>query len=417
MASYVIYKKRSMDADISVSGLKYLKPPSLTFEAKADFDGKIFDQVAKDTVLLKEMNQAADAVYDQTTKGIRSKLSAFEDLIGKMVDKNATQAEIQKQVDGLNKSIEKDRDLAEGAAEKDIEEVWKGYLKKKKEYQGYKIKIGLSVVGSFASLGTSIGLMASSPFTAGVGAAAGIVSMTKSVVQIAREIGSACQEVETSLKLLAKQLDILENVVKTKVGRVTNEVAGAVFNQVLGIAEPTIKSCKSHLETVQSKLNGVEIKVHEAGKALNDLLDQQEKLRKEFMKEASSRLAKHPSAKAKDQVREIEANFDKFLAEPKKTFVKQMDKLDEIDKRFKKVKPDVVARRQQVDQLAGLRSAPERWLRLVLTFADLGGGVTIAATEGAAVAGEIVNAVVPWVALFAYDKVSEKVLDKTFLAD
>ena len=59
MARIVIYKKRSMDADIAVSGLRYVVPPKMTFEVEVDFDSKVIGQVEKDSVLLKEMNEAA----------------------------------------------------------------------------------------------------------------------------------------------------------------------------------------------------------------------------------------------------------------------------------------------------------------------------------------------------------------------
>ena len=54
---------------------------------------------------------------------------------------------------------------------------------------------------------------------------------------------------------------------------------------------------------MQSKHKGVEIKTHEASVQLNEILDKQDALRKEFMKDVDGQLARHPSPKAKTQAR------------------------------------------------------------------------------------------------------------------
>ena len=148
MAKAVIFKKRDMSSDISDSGLKYVVPPKLSFEVEAEFDNKIFDQVRKDSILLDDMNEDVLVVYKKACKDIEGKLAAFDKLIVGMVDKGEDKKDIDKQIDGLNKAIEKDRDVAEVAAKLAAEKTWKDYAKKKKEYEAYKIKIVVSIVVS-----------------------------------------------------------------------------------------------------------------------------------------------------------------------------------------------------------------------------------------------------------------------------
>jgi hypothetical protein len=250
MAKIVIYKKRSMDSDISTGGIKYVVPPKMTFEVEAEFDNKLLEQVRKDSLLLKEMNEEIGAVYEQAGKSIEGKLAAFDKLIAGMLDKGADKDEVEKQLDGLNKSIEKDRDVAEKAGTQAAEKVWKEFAKKKKEYDAYRIKIVVSIVGTLAGLIASISLMATTPVTGGVGTAASIVGIVKSTVQICRELASAWQTIEQSLKLLAAQTAIVEKAARSVLGRKANEYTAAVVTQFLGIAEPSIKSIKGHLETV-----------------------------------------------------------------------------------------------------------------------------------------------------------------------
>jgi hypothetical protein len=417
VTKHVIYKKRSMDADIASSKLRYLVPPKFTFEVEVDWDSKVYDLVKKDAVMLQEMNDEVGKIYEQNAEAIKSKLEAFEALITKMVDNNADKADIERQKKGLDDSIQKDHDTAEKAAEKAVEKVWSEWSRKKSEYKSYKAKIVITIVGSVASLAASIGMMVSTPFTGGAGAVVGILSMVKSVVQIARELASAAQDVETSLKVLDKQLEILEKVAKTNIGRKANEYAGALGTQILGIAQPTIKSAKSNLETVQAKLTPVETDVREAGKLLNDLLDEQEKMRAAFMKDVDARLSKHPSDKAPGQARDIERRLDQYLRESRQGVMAQIALLTKIGENFRTVRDAIDERARKVKDLSDQRDVDERFLRLLLTFADLGVGVGLACTEGGKAAGEIVNAVVPWSTFFAYDELSKKVLEKTFLAD
>jgi hypothetical protein len=414
----VIYKKRSMDSDITPSGLKFAKPPKMSFEVEAEFDNKILAQVRKDSVLLKEMNEEIGEVYDQTCKSIESKLAAFDKLVAGMLDKGADKDDAQKQLDGLNKSIEKDRDVAEKAGAMAAEKVWKEFQKKRKEYDAYRIKIVVSIVGTLAGLIASVTLMATSPVTGGVSTAAAIVGIVKSGVQIFRELASAWQSVEQAVKLLAVQTAIVEKAAKTMLGRKANEYTAALITQFLGVAEPSIKSIKSHLETVQSKLKGVEIGTHDASIKLNEFLDKQDDLKKEFMKDVDAQLAKHPSPKAKTQGEKIERALDEYLAGSKKDVLKQQGEVETLHARFWDAKVEIDKLEVRVAALVGKRDVDERLLRLFLSLADLPLAITESVTAKTAnLAAEMASNLAPWVAELAYDKISDKVLDKTFLDD
>ena len=416
MAKVDIFKKRDMSADISSSGLKYVVPPKISFEAEAEFDNKIFDQVRKDSILLSDMNDDVTVVYKKACKDIENKLAVFDKLIVGMVDKGEDKKDIDKQIDGLNKALERDRDVAEVAAKLAAEQTWKTYAKKKKEYSAYKIKIVVSVVGSVAGLATSIGMMASSPFTAGLGTVTGLIGMVKSVVQIGKELASAWQEVETAVKLLTAQIGFVEKAAKNMLTRKVNEYTGAVLTQFLGVAEPSIKSCKSHLETVQAKLKGIEIKTHDASSELNDILDAQEKFSKEFVKAAKERLAKHPSPKAKTQQGDIENDLDAELGKSRIDFMQQRDVVTNLYQRFKDAKADVDDLEKRVDAVSLKRGVDERLLRLILSLADIPLSITESVLEkNKNFAADLATNLAPWIADLAYEKISDHVLDKTFL--
>lgn len=414
MAKFERSKPR-INEDIAVSGARWVVPPKLSFKVSVEFDDKIFKQIKDDAILLEEMGGAIDKVYEQTCASIKSKIAAFEKLAQLMIDKNAPKAELDKQLAGVNRSIEQDRKIAEIACEQAVTAEWKKYSAKKKDYLKYRIKIVATVVGSAAGLATSIGLMASAPFTGGASAALGIIAMLKSAITIGKELASAWMEVEAAQVVLKKQLGLAEAAAQNVGTRKVNEYTAIIVSQFLGIAQPCMKNCVSQLDTVEKKLAGIEIRTHDASKALNGLLDKQEKLRDEFLKEAKARLAKHPSTKAMEQLRTIEQRLDELMTESTLLVAAQIEKTSELYKRFQAARITTESLRPRVEKLAKMRGLDAVILENVLILVDL----PIAALSGNApmtVAKDLAIGIGPIAGLMAYDKIRGKVLDGTFLA-
>ena len=322
---HVVFQQ-NMAKDVQVSGLKHVKPPTFVFQAEIAMDEGVFKSIGKDSIYLLEVNKGCQKVYDQTVTAITSKLKAFDKLIQTMIDKQAPEATMKKQLEGLNKSFEEDKRVAEVACEQIASDLWVAFCRKKTEYLKYKIKIVATIVGAGAALITSISLMASAPFTGGASAALSIIGMVKSAVTIGKEIASAAQEVETCQKILDKQMLVVEAVLKkSSKARAANELTAIVLNEFVGISQPCIKTCQGQADTMVQKLNGVEIKSHDLSKKLNGILDAQETVRKEFIKEAAKSLNKHPSALAPGHLKIIEKQLD---AELSSNYAKVMAAID-----------------------------------------------------------------------------------------
>jgi DNA repair exonuclease SbcCD ATPase subunit len=407
--------KPQINKDIAVSGLKYVVPPNLTFNVSVEFDDKIFKQIKDDGILLEDMGDEIDKIYTQTCNSIKSKLNAFEKLAAVMVDKNAPPAELKKQLDGLNKSIEQDKDIAKVACEQAVTQCWKTYSAKKKEYLKYKIKIVAKIIGAAAALATSIALTASTPFTGGLSAAVSIVGMVKSTVTIGKEVASAWMEVETANKVLAKNLKVVEAACKKVAKKKANEYTAMLFDQFLGISQPCIKTCVSQMDVCEQKLNGIEIKTHDASKKLNKILDEQETMRAAFMKEVTEKLSQHSSPKAKDQIKLIEKRLDALLAGSYTAVQKQIETTTNLHKRFKAADKTLTDLRPRVEEIKKLKSLDEKIVANLLVLIDF----PLGALNGNVFAKEsmdLVNGLVPVATSFAYDKLCSKVLDGTFLA-
>ncbi|HIV71068.1 MAG TPA: hypothetical protein H9903_09070 [Candidatus Aquabacterium excrementipullorum] len=406
--------RQDMSKDVQVSGLKHVKPPSFVFQAEIAMDEGVFKSIGKDSIYLLELNKGCQKVYNQTVAAITSKLKAFDKLIETMIDKQAPEATMQKQLDGLNKSFEEDKRVAEAACEQLAGDLWVAYCRKKTEYTKYKVKIVATIVGAGAALITSIALMATAPFTGGASAALSIIGMVKSAVTIGKEIASAAQEVEGCQKVLDKQILVVEAVVKkgTK-ARTANELTAIVMNEFIGISQPCIKTCQSQADTMVQKLNGVEIKSHDLSKKLNGILDAQENVRKEFLKEAAKSLNKHPSKLAPGQLKIIEKQLDSELSGNYAKVMAAIDATTATYQRFEKAQVKAVDLQKRLKAL-GDRSTLEKLIAGLLSLKDLPLGVL----DGNALAStsqDLIKNLVPVATGWSYDRISEVALDGTFL--
>jgi hypothetical protein len=416
MPAITIFAKPNMSSDVTISGLKVLAPPKgWKFTVDVDFDAKIVKSIEKDTILLKEMNEAASKVYKQTCDSIKGKYTAFEKLFQGMVDKGAPKSVIDQNLAGFNKSLDSDREIGQIGARQAIEGVWKKWASKKKEYLMYKIKIGVTIFGAAASLIVSIALMAATPFTGGASAAIGIVGMWKSALTIGKEIVSAAAEIEKSQKVLSTYMKAVEAIAKKgKAAAKANEYSAAFVKQFLGEAQPNIKGCGSQLGTIQQKLTGVEVKAHQCGKTLNGILDAQEKLRVEFMKEVTAKLGKHPSKDAPAQIKLIEARLQTLLNANYTQVQIFLGKTETIHARFKAAEVETEKLDARLKPLMALRGLDNKIIENLLYFVDM----PLGALNGNALStasSDLVQGLVPVASSMAYDKITGVVLDKTLL--
>lgn len=416
MPKLTIFSKPTMSSDVAVSGLKMLAAPKgWKFTVEVDFDAKVIKSVEKDSILLKEMNEAASKVYEQTCNSVKGKYTTFEKLFQGMVNQGADKKLIEQNIAGFNKSLEQDRAIGEIGAKQAIEGVWKTWSAKNKEYTKYKVKIFVTIFGAVAALAVSIGIMASSPFTGGASAAVSIIGMWKSTLTIAKEIGSAAMEIEKAQKLLSGYMTAVEVVAKKgKAAAKANEYAAAVVKQILGEAQPNIKGCVSQLSTIIQKLTGVEIKAHDCAKALNGILDAQEKLKTDFLKEVNNRLSKHPSENAPAQISLIKQRLEAALGQNATKVVAFIEKTENLHSRFKAAEEVTKQLATRVIPLKALRGIDNVILENLLYFADM----PLGALNGNALAtasSDLVSGLVPVASSMAYDKLTGAVLDKTLL--
>ena len=222
-------------------------------------------------------------------------------------------------------------------------------------------------------------------------------------------------EIEKSLAILNKYMKAVEAVAKKgKAAAKGNEYAAALVKQILGEAQPNIKGCGSQMETIKSKLIGVEVKAHDCSKTLNGILDQQEKLRTDFMKQATEKLGKHPSSLAPAQLKLIEKRLDDYLAGNYAKVMEFVDKTEKLYERFKVCEQVTKSMEERLKPLMALRGIDNTILENMLYFVDM----PLGALNGNALANtssDLIQGLVPVAGSMAFDKISGVVLDKTLL--
>ena len=321
------------------------------------------------------MNDAIRSFYaDDVCDAIKKKMRVFDKLIEGMFDKNADLGTINKQLKGLNDALERDKDTYEKATQIVIDKVWQKYQKKQDAYKKYKvdrISVGLSAVTIGASF---IGGLSSAPFTGGSrrGARHHRHRQGRRADRARARVG--VESIETSMELLQVQMGLLEKVADQWLGRKIQRIHGGAGQRVLRRrpAEHRGRAARRTSMCIRNKLTPVEVDLHDLGVKLNEILDEQEKLAKDFMKEAGARLDKHPGADAKAQKRKIEDALDKEIAPSRKDVVEQIDLVGKAFENFKKLDKEVEELAKRVKVLDDQRGVDEKFLRLILSIAHAG---------------------------------------------
>lgn len=410
MVKHVVMDLKNLD--IKVSGLEMVEPPKLSFKVVIELDKKMEKGAEKDPLLQQEFHAAASEVLEQTKTTIERKCKVFDQAFVQMVNKGASDKDMQKQLKGLNDAIKNDVKVAEKGAELAAQKAWSDLQKKKKEWSKFKIKVAVSIAGTLAGLAVSIAAMATSPFSGGAGAAFAIIGFIKSGVTLAKDVGKLAINIEQSKVILVKNLAVVEKAASNPALNATNEVSAAVFQEFLGVSQPSVKTVEEAADTLKAKYAQMIVKMHDLSKTLAKILKEQDKLKKEFLTEVGKKLKKHPIKDKRAQLVMISKALDTALAQNYETVQNAIDRIqimygetrswaDKIKDLMKRVKaltikdPKALKVFREALKFAALGLSPIDGNSIATGTKDLALGV------GGAVGG------------YAYDKITSKALDGT----
>lgn len=410
MVKHVVMDMKNVD--VGASGLEMVKPPKLSFKVVVELDKKMEKGVEKDPLLQQEFHAGASEVFEQTRDTIEKKCKVFDKAFVEMANKGADKKAMEKQLKGLNDAIKNDIKVGEKAAELAVQKAWTNLQKKKKEWSKFKIKVGVSIAGTLAGLAVSIAAMATSPFSGGAGAAFGIIGLIKSGVTLAKDIGKLAINIDQSKTILVKNLVVVEKAASNKALNATNEVSAAVFQEFLGISQPSVKTVEDAADTLKAKYAQMVVKMHDLSKNLNKILKQQEKLKKEFLAEVGKKLKKHPVKDKKTQLVMISKALDTALA---KNYAEVQNAIDKIQIMYADARGWANNIKDLMKRVKALTIKDPKALKVFregLKFAALalspidGNSIATGAKDLALGVGGAVGG-------YAYDKITSKVLDGT----
>ncbi|WP_241480982.1 MULTISPECIES: hypothetical protein [unclassified Leisingera] len=410
MVKHVVMDMKNVD--VGASGLEMVKPPKLSFKVVVELDKKMEKGVEKDPLLQQEFHAGASEVFEQTRDTIEKKCKVFDKAFVEMANKGADKKTMEKQLKGLNDAIKNDIKVGEKAAELAAQKAWTNLQKKKKEWSKFKIKVGVSIAGTLAGLAVSIAAMATSPFSGGAGAAFGIIGLIKSGVTLAKDIGKLAINIDQSKTILVKNLAVVEKAASNKALNATNEVSAAVFQEFLGISQPSVKTVEDAADTLKAKYAQMVVKMHDLSKNLNKILKQQEKLKKEFLAEVGKKLKKHPVKDKKTQLVMISKALDTALA---KNYAEVQNAIDKIQIMYADARGWANNIKDLMKRVKALTIKDPKALKVFregLKFAALalspidGNSIATGAKDLALGVGGAVGG-------YAYDKITSKVLDGT----
>nr|WP_237217975.1 hypothetical protein [Ruegeria lacuscaerulensis] len=389
-----------------------VKPPELSFKVVVELDKKMEKGVEKDPLLQQEFQASASEVLEQTKKTIEQKCKVFDKAFVQMVNKGASDKDMQKQLKGLNDAIKNDMKIAEKGAELAAQKAWTKLQAKKKEWKKFKIKVAVSIAGTVAGLAVSIAAMATSPFSGGAGAAFGILGLIKSGVSLAKDIGKLATDIDTAKKHLLVELKVVEKAAQNKGLYAANEISAAVLNEFVGVAQPSIKTVEDAADTLKAKYAQMVVKVHDLSKKLNKVLKEQDKLKAEFLKEVASKLKKHPVKDKKAQLTMISKALDTALAPNYKAVDEAISKVQIMYADTRTWAPKIKDLMKRVAQLKIKDPKGLKVFREGLKFAAL----ATSPIDGNAIANttkDLALGVGGAVGGYAYDKITSKALDGT----
>lgn len=410
MAKYIVIDKPK--EKVTVPGLTFLTAPDLDFKVEFELPSEIEKTAAKDPLLQQEFQVEAKKIYKYAKVEVAKKLAAFDKYFEGMINNGAKLKDVQKQVDTVNATIRNDIAMFKQMAEMAVEKAWSDLKAKRKEWTKFKVKIFVNIGLTVAGLAVSIAAMATSPFSGGAGAAFGIIGFFKSGVKLATEIGKLAISIDDCRKLLTKELEIVEKAASNKALNAANEISAAVFNEFLGISQPSVKTCIREADTLKAKYAQMVVNVHDLAKELNNVLVNQEKMKKEFMAEVKKRVNAHPVTNKTKWINTISDQYDKYVDG---LGAKVMDLIADVQTMYDSVKAWAPKVKELVGRVGQLEIKDPKYLKVfreVLKLASLatsifdGNAIATKAKDigmgiGAASGG------------YVFDKITSKAIDGT----
>ena len=265
--AWTVFEYKDLKKDL-ISAVKpqYIVPPDLNFKVEVTMDKSVAKKLEKDPLLHEKMVKPVQKELERIQRQLAMMLKAYDKEIGELQNQADAKAREKKFNSIFKEQVETAKKFAISAMNKG----WAEFIKKEKQYQKYKIKVGAKISLGVASLAASIASMAAAPFSGGASAVLSIAGMVKTASGLAQECKKAADSVEKTQAKLVKDLkEVLATYkLESKKNIVAQELATHYIDTVLTVKMASIRGCDEGLKLVSNKLAGIQLKSHDIAKNL-----------------------------------------------------------------------------------------------------------------------------------------------------
>lgn len=298
--------------------LKLLKYDDQAHAFKVEGRPRISVEIT-DPKVLKRLNEARDIPYVQQQVRDAADFSVLVtnlDKVLKDLDDAVTKDPTMMKKANAVFQLQLNEQVAKAAA-RAISQV-AHFKQVRTDYRKYRVKAGLKLTATVASIGASIASLAAAGFTGGVSGILGIIGLARSVVAAGEQIAKLAMEAETVAKHLAKDILSIEEDFKKSVNRTgAKHVAKETFAAVTGLPASlftTTKQAREKLGLLNDKTNGIEVNAQDASRVVNHMLAETRKLERAFGEWLSKQKVAQFDAKQRKAVRDFIAGIRSLSA-------------------------------------------------------------------------------------------------------
>ncbi len=288
------------------------------FSVEVEFDKKSYALLEKHPTLHQQIMDAGSEEYkNMISEGVTLVRGCEIHLLklGKQFEKdrdiNAFMKRFQEAKISFVQAIHKLTTDAKKKIERAIIRAFNAYLKKKKDFQKYKIRVATKIGLKLGSIGFGVARLISTS-GADVLAWRGLV---KDAILTLTEAYKFMDGAEAFRKKINKQLDLIAAWhKKLGAGATASEVGLGILKSLIGTeCEGTLVAVSANVKQYRKKLKGVELKAHAAAAELNVVLNRIESVKKEVDSKAQKEL-EDLTAKVMKLIDKITSAFDEINA-------------------------------------------------------------------------------------------------------
>jgi hypothetical protein len=284
---------------------RYINIPEIPLKILMDAPPATYTLLEKDPLLQQSLKDETKAAFVAVLGKIVGRLKVLDDECGRSEADFHKYAETRK---GILAQIDADLEEAKRDAVGRIDRRWTTLQQQKREYQKYRLGVGVKIVKGAAGLvGGGVAIAAAIP-TSGATVALAVVGAYHALMEAGKTLFDCIKDAETVQKKVQRGFESLRDTYKKNHAQgVAREVAASTANALLKTSVTNVKTLEDDNKLWRGKLTHLRYLAEYLSKELNKLLEDADK--------AGKQLTGPNAPKVKKALAKVEADVNKLLTE------------------------------------------------------------------------------------------------------